>query len=94
MKEQIDPESVENVISIGRIFSEKDNMYLPCLKDEATHEIDPMWVAAVMYLILDRYTGCIPDESQIEFYKTTLKIFEEMKTNGEQYILKLSPKED
>jgi hypothetical protein len=85
----LDSENVENIISIGRIFSEKDNMWLPCLKDEATHDIDPMWVAAVMYLILDRYTGCVPDEKQIEFYEMTLKMFDQMKENGAEYIFKV-----
>lgn len=89
MSEQLDLKNVESIISIGRVFSEKDNMWLPCLKDEATHDIDPMWVAAVMYLILDRYTGCVPDDKQIEFYETTLKLFETMKINGEQYIIKV-----
>lgn len=93
MEDDINAEKVETIISVGRIFSEKDNMWLPCLKDEATHDIDPMWVAAVMYLVLDRYTGCVPDESQIEFYQTTLKLFEVMKQNGEQYIIKVPPKE-
>lgn len=93
MEENINSEGVETIISVGRIFSEKDNMWLPCLKDEATHDIDPVWVAAVMYLILDRYTGCVPDESQIEFYQTTLKLFEAMKANGEQYIIKVPIKE-
>jgi hypothetical protein len=93
MEDNINAENVETIISVGRIFSEKDNMWLPCLKDEATHDIDPVWVAAVMYLVLDRYTGCVPDESQIEFYQTTLKLFEAMKANGEQYIMKVPLKE-
>ena len=93
MSEEINPGTVETLISIGRVFSEEQNMWLPCLKDEATHDIDPMWVAAVMYLILDRYTGCVPDETQIEFYQTVLKLFEVMKENGEEYILKVREKE-
>lgn len=90
---EADSADVEKIISIGRIFSEKDNMWLPCLKDENTHDIDPMWVSAVMYLILDRYTNCIPEHSQIEFYETTLKIFEAMKENGASYIYKVPLKE-
>lgn len=93
MNQDLDPSSVETIVSIGRIFSEKDQMWMPCLKDEATHDIDPVWVAAVMYLILDRYTGCVPDESQIEFYNATLNLFESMKENGAQYIFKVN-KED
>jgi len=48
-----------------------------------------MWVAAVMYLVLDRYTGCVPDDKQIEFYEMTMKFFETMKEDGAQYILKV-----
>jgi len=93
MNPNIDPSNVETIISIGRIFSELDQMWMPCLKDEATHDIDPVWVAAVMYLILDRYTGCVPDKTQIEFYNTTLNIFESMKENGAQYIFKVNKDE-
>lgn len=93
MSQDINPETVETIVSIGRIFSEKENMWMPCLKDEATHDIDPMWVAAVMYLVLDRYTGCVPDDKQIEFYEMTMKFFETMKEDGAQYILKV-PSED
>ena len=89
MSEEINHESVETLVSIGRVFSEKDNMWLPCLKDEAQHDIDPMWVAAVMYLILDRYTGCVPDSKQVEFYNMTLEMFETMKKNGAEYIFKV-----
>jgi hypothetical protein len=89
-EDNLKPDSVETIISIGRIFSEKDDMWMPCLKDEASHDIDPVWVAAVMYLVLDRYVGCIPDEKQIEFYETTLKIFEAMKENGAKFILKVN----
>jgi hypothetical protein len=94
MNENVNSDSVEKIITIGRIYSENDKMWLPCLKDEATHDIDPMWVAAVMYLILDRYTGCVPDEKQIEFYDVTLKLFETMKENGSQYIFKVKQPEE
>jgi len=77
------------IITIGKVFSEPDQMWLPCLKDENSHDIDPVWVSSIMYLILDRYTGCVPDQHQVEFYETTLKIFETMKEHGHEYLLKV-----
>ena len=90
MSEEVNLSTVEPIITIGRIFSDKEQIWLPCLRDEATHDIDPIWTAAVMYLLLDRYTSCVPEDSQIEFYETTLKMFESMKENGAEYILKVN----
>jgi hypothetical protein len=90
---QQEQDNVEVVLSIGKIYSEKDEIYLPCLKDEASHDIDPMWVSAVMYLILDRYISSIPEDKQVDFYDTTLRLFEKIKEEGAQYILKVPRKE-
>jgi hypothetical protein len=92
-EDNLEQEDVEVVLSIGKIYSEKDDVYLPCVKDEASHDIDPMWVAAVMYLILDRYVSSIPEDKQNEFYDTTIKLFEKIKESGAEYILKVQSKE-
>jgi hypothetical protein len=80
---------VEPLITLSRIFSEKDGMYLPCLSDMKTHDIDPMWVASSMYLLLDRYVSCIPENKQNEFYQETMNAFEMMKEHGAGYITKI-----
>jgi hypothetical protein len=83
----VDPDSLEEVISISRIHSKKSNGWIPALRDKKSHEIDSLWVAAVLYMIYDRYISCIPDEHQLAFQKSVLKIFSTMiKDGGEEYV--------
>lgn len=93
MNENIDSSSFERLLSIGRVFDNKSNLWFPTIKDEKSHDIDPMWVSATMFLLLDRYLNNIPDERQNEFYETTLFYFEKMKETGLAYITKVDLKE-
>jgi hypothetical protein len=91
--DKFNPADAENVISIGRIFSEEHQAWFPCLKDEKTHDIDPIWVAATMFLLLDRYVSCIPEQHQNGFYDATLEMFEKMKSEGMGYLIKIKAEE-
>jgi hypothetical protein len=81
---------IEELITICRVFSEKDQMWLPAMKDLQSHDIDPMWVAALMYLLYDRYLSCIDDEKQEWFSKSVLNLFGMMRKDGYNYIDKIS----
>lgn len=78
----------EVLFQVIRIFSEKDQEWLPAIKDASAHDFDPVWVAALMYLVLDRYVSNIDDEAQQDFVERVYKIFEVMKENGHDYMEK------
>lgn len=86
----VDPESLEQVLSVNRIFSKKSNEWIPALKDTKSHEITVPWVASVLFMIYDRYISCIPDEHQLAFQNSVLKIFSTMiKEGGEEYVYRM-----
>jgi hypothetical protein len=90
MKSHIDPDSLEEVFSINRIFSNKSQSWVPALVDKASHDVDALWVAAVLYMILDRYTTCVSDDKQIAFLDLSLKIFNKMiEEGGEEFIWRI-----
>lgn len=93
MKENIDTNSLEILLSVGRVFDQVSNMWFPTIKDVKSHDIDPMWVSAVLFLLLDRYLSNIPDDQQNEFYEKTLFYFEQMKKDGLGYITKIDLEE-
>ena len=47
----------------------------PAVECVSTHDTTPLWVASVMYLILDRYLSSIDESQQNAFLKRVLKIF-------------------
>ena len=57
-------ESLEILLSIGQIFSKKNESWLPFVKDEKSHDFDAIWVASLMYLIYDKYISSIDDDKQ------------------------------
>ena len=87
-------DTAETIIKIGKILDEKTGYWNPFLQDVSEHEIDPLWVAAVLFLIQDRYISCIPDDKQIEFFKETKKILRTMEEEGAGYVFKLNPLKD
>jgi hypothetical protein len=93
MNENIDSDSLEILLSVGRVFDKKSGMWFPTIKDEKSHDIDPMWVSAVLFLTLDRYLSNIPDEHQNDFYEKTLFYFSEMQKDGLSYVTKIDLKE-
>jgi hypothetical protein len=95
MNDHIDPDSVEELISIVRVFSNKSNSWIPALIDKASHDIDPVWVAGVLFMILDRYVSCVSDEQQILFQEHCMTIFEKMaKEGGEEYVYRIDSAEN
>lgn len=84
--------NLEELIIINRVLAEKGNYWNPALRDLKEHEFDPIWVASILFLLLDRYTSCLPDEKQLKFIKDTLKIFKEMQSSGHEYLYKMYDK--
>lgn len=85
----VDKESLEILLSIGQIFSKKNESWLPFLKDEKAHNFDALWVASLMYLIYDKYLYSIDDDKQNNFSDEVLDLFEIIKENGMEYVLKV-----
>lgn len=95
MSDHIDRSSVEELISIVRVFSNKSESWIPALVDKASHDIDPVWVAGVLFMILDRYVSCVSDEQQILFQEQCLAIFDKMvKDGGEEYVYRIDAEQD
>jgi len=88
----MDSSEYEPLMSVGRIYDEKSQSWFPSLKDEKSHDITPLWTASLMYLILDRHLGCIPDDTQQEYLEETLKLFKFMTNDGSGYIDKIEDK--
>jgi len=84
----MEDKEIEEIIKIVRIYSEKNQMWLPAIKDIQTHDMDPMWVASILYLIYDRYLACIDDDKQLWFSKSILNIFAMMRKDGHSYLIK------
>jgi hypothetical protein len=89
MSDHVDMDSLEEVFSVAKIYSKKSEMWIPALQDKASHDVDALWVASVLYMILDRYVSCIPDNKQIEFSEAVQKILDAMKDGGEEFIYKV-----
>lgn len=84
----VDKESLEILLSIGQIFSKKNESWLPFIKDEKSHDFNAIWVASLMYLIYDKYISSIDDEKQNNFSDEVLDFFEIIKENGMEHIFK------
>lgn len=93
--DHIDLDSIEELMTIIKVYSNKTDTWIPALVDKASHEIDPIWVAGVIYMILDRYVSCVSDDKQLLFQKQCLSIFETMvNEGGEEFIHKIDTSEN
>lgn len=75
----------ELIFKIHRLKNESGE-WNPAIEDVTTHEIEPSWVAGLMYLIFDRYISCISDSKQHEFSEEVFYWFSQMKKDGDGYI--------
>jgi len=89
MSEHIDKDTIEELLVLARVFSKKSNTWIPAIIDQQSHDIDPLWVSAVIYMILDRYISCVPDNLQIEFQEMTMKFFNEMLESGSEFVYRI-----
>lgn len=68
---------------IIEIFCIKDEEYLnPALKITKTHEVEPLWVASLMYLIYDYYISGIDESLQNDFADEVKTLVEMMQEEG------------
>lgn len=82
----------ELILKIHRVLDKNNNEWMPAIEDVASHDIDPMWVAGVAYLIIDRYISSIPESNQNKFYKDVMVWFNKMakSENTTEYIEKIN----
>lgn len=80
----------ELILKIHRVLNDRGE-WMPAIEDVASHDIDPMWVAGVAYLIIDRYVNSIKESRQIKFYEEVLAWFDKMvkSSNTTQYVEKI-----
>jgi hypothetical protein len=81
----------ELILKIHRVLDKNNNEWMPAIEDVASHDIDPMWVAGVAYLIIDRYVSSISESNQNQFYKDVMVWFNKMAKNEDttEYIEKI-----
>jgi hypothetical protein len=80
----------ELILKIHRVLNDRGD-WMPAIQDVASHDIDPMWVAGVAFLIVDRYVNSIKESRQIKFYEEVLEWFDKMVKSGNtaQYVEKI-----
>lgn len=78
----------ELIFKIHRLKNELGK-WNPAIEDVISHDIDPAWVAGLMYLIYDRYLSSVADSKQHQFSKEVFKWLSEMKKDGDNYIEKI-----
>ena len=80
----------ELILKIHRVLDEKNN-WMPAIEDVASHDINPMWVAGVSFLLIDRYVSSIQESDQNKFYEEVMFWFDKMiKTDATQYVEKVN----
>ena len=82
----------ELILKIHRVLNEDNNEWMPAIQDVATHDIDPLWVAGVAYLIIDRYVSSIDESKQNKFHEDVMVWFNRMAKNSSttEYIEKMN----
>lgn len=66
----------QEVVKIHMMHESKSDTYHPAVEITNTHETTPIWVASVLYLLLDRYLSGIEESDQTDFLNQTLKVFD------------------
>ncbi len=80
-----DPVESELIFKIYRLKNELGE-WNPAIQDIESHDIDPSWVAGMMYLIFDRYLSSVADSKQNKFTEEVFYWFQQMKKDGDHYI--------
>jgi hypothetical protein len=80
----------ELILKIHRVLNDRGD-WMSAIQVVASHDIDPMWVAGVAFLIVDRYVNSIKESRQIKFYEEVLEWFDKMVKSGNtaQYVDKI-----
>jgi hypothetical protein len=81
----------ELILKIHRVLSDRGD-WMPAIQDVASHDIDPMWIAGVVYLIIDRYVNSIEESKQNKFYDDVMVWLDRMlkSNNTTQYVDKIN----
>lgn len=86
-------DSRQVVAKLYQLHEASNDTYHPALEVTSTHAHDEIWVAAVMYLVLDRYMSCVEESGQTEFLRGVLKVFHHLVRDqkGAEYINSVEP---
>lgn len=76
----------EVVFNVGRLYSKRSQDWLPTIQVVRPHDHHPVWTAALMYLILDKYLMTVDDDKQEKYFEETMKWFEKMREGAHEYI--------
>lgn len=68
MNEEPEYDLLFNVLRIKNDNGE----WMPAIQDITSHDITPLWVAGVSYIIMDRYLSCVDDSKQKDFKEEML----------------------
>lgn len=66
------------VMQIHRLHDASTDSYHPAVECMAPHDTTAIWVASVLYLLLDRYLSCVDESEQGNFLKNVLRVFHYM----------------
>ena len=81
---------LEEKTHIFNIYLTKNgDVNAPAIEDVADHEIDPLWVAATMYLIYSRYIDSVEESNQIKFEQDVMHNLKHLFDAGQNYIDRL-----
>lgn len=86
MSEPVESELIFKIYRLKNEFGE----WNPAIQDVESHEIDPSWVAGMMYLIFDRYLSSVRDSNQHEFSKEVFRWLSVMKKDGDEYVERIN----
>jgi hypothetical protein len=79
----------ECLFKIHRVKNE-NGAWCPAIEDIAGHDVDPTWIAGVLYALFSRYLENIPDSKQLEYENQVKVLFDYMTDNGHGYIERLT----
>lgn len=76
-------EDFKEILVLGVAWDKELQVNLPAILDRDVNvTVSPVWVAAFLELVLDRFISCIDDESQIETQKEVLEMLNEWAERG------------
>jgi hypothetical protein len=85
----------ELIFKIHRL-KKSDETWIPAIEDVKSHDITPVWVAGLAYMIIDRYLNCVEESNQNKFHEEMMYWLEMMLKDhtGSGYIEKMNKHKD
>lgn len=80
-KNKVNRDEVDELFALGVVCDKEKGVVLPAILHKKTHNASAKLAGTFMFLILDRYLSCVPDEHQIAFEQEVFRVFGALK-NG------------